>query len=109
MKTTLDLPDELMRAIKVRAAVTDRKLKNVIAEAIALGLRAVVADEMQSAPAVGPDVPNAGTGVTSARPKTQGAAISRAALDAIFAAGDNLVRRGVDVETWMKTSRDVWR
>lgn len=38
MKTTLELPDELMRAVKVRAAATDRKLKDLIAELIERGL-----------------------------------------------------------------------
>jgi hypothetical protein len=32
MKTTLDLPDELMRAIKVRAAQQNRKIKDVVTE-----------------------------------------------------------------------------
>ena len=32
MKTTLDLPDELMRAIKIRAAEENRKLKDLIAD-----------------------------------------------------------------------------
>jgi len=40
MKTTLDLPDELMRAIKVRAAQEDRKLKDLIADLLRLGLAA---------------------------------------------------------------------
>lgn len=34
MKTTLDLPDDLMRGMKIRAATQGRKLKDVIAEAI---------------------------------------------------------------------------
>ena len=38
MKTTLDLPDELMRAIKVRAAREDRKLKDLVAELLREGL-----------------------------------------------------------------------
>lgn len=38
MKTTLDLPDELMRAIKVRAAQQDRKIKDVVAELLKRGL-----------------------------------------------------------------------
>lgn len=38
MKTTLDLPDDLMREIKVRAAQQDRKLKDAIAELLRLGL-----------------------------------------------------------------------
>jgi plasmid stability protein len=38
MKTTLDLPDELMRAIKVRAAQQDRKIEDVVAELLRRGL-----------------------------------------------------------------------
>lgn len=38
MKTTLDLPDELMRTVKVRAAQEDRKLKDLIAELLERGL-----------------------------------------------------------------------
>ena len=40
MKTTLDLPDPLMRRIKIRAAGEDRKLKDLIAELLDLGLAA---------------------------------------------------------------------
>jgi len=32
MKTTLDLPDPLMRRVKIRAASEGRKLKEVIAD-----------------------------------------------------------------------------
>jgi hypothetical protein len=38
MKTTLDLPDELMREIKIRAARENRKLKDAIAELLRRGL-----------------------------------------------------------------------
>jgi plasmid stability protein len=38
MKTTLDLPDELMRALKTMAAQQDRRLKDVIAEVLRRGL-----------------------------------------------------------------------
>jgi plasmid stability protein len=38
VKTTLELPDELMRAVKIRAAVEGRKLKDVVAEALQAGL-----------------------------------------------------------------------
>lgn len=38
MKTTLELPDELMRSIKVRAAQTDRTLKDVVSDLIQRGL-----------------------------------------------------------------------
>jgi len=34
MKTTLDLPDDLMREVKIRAATQGRKIKDLIAEAI---------------------------------------------------------------------------
>ncbi len=38
VKTTLELPDDLMRAIKVRAAQEDRRLKDVVAELLRRGL-----------------------------------------------------------------------
>lgn len=38
MKTTVELPDELMRAVKIRAASEGRKLKEVMAELVARGL-----------------------------------------------------------------------
>ncbi|MGH2607679.1 MAG: antitoxin [Tepidiformaceae bacterium] len=38
MKTTLDLPDDLMRSIKVRAAREDRRLKDLVAELLRRGL-----------------------------------------------------------------------
>jgi len=38
MKTTLDLPDELMRAVKMRAVESDRRLKDVIADLLRGGL-----------------------------------------------------------------------
>lgn len=38
MKTTLDLPDELARAIKIRAVRQNRKLKHAIADLLKRGL-----------------------------------------------------------------------
>ncbi len=38
MKTTLDLPDELMRAAKIRAAKEGRRLKDVVADLLSRGL-----------------------------------------------------------------------
>lgn len=38
MKTTLDLPDDLMREIKIRAATQGKKLKDVMAETLRSGL-----------------------------------------------------------------------
>ncbi len=38
MKTTLELPDDLMRAVKVRAVEENRKLKDTVAELLRRGL-----------------------------------------------------------------------
>ena len=38
MKTTLELPDELMRVLKVKAATENRRLKDIVEEAIRRGL-----------------------------------------------------------------------
>ncbi|MEZ5584930.1 MAG: hypothetical protein R3F37_21115 [Candidatus Competibacteraceae bacterium] len=38
MKTTLDLPDELARRIKMRAVMRNQKLKDTIAQLLELGL-----------------------------------------------------------------------
>lgn len=38
MKTTLELPDELMRTVKIRAAREGRKLKDIVAALIQNGL-----------------------------------------------------------------------
>jgi plasmid stability protein len=40
MKTTLDLPDELVRRVKMRAVQSDRKLKDMVAMLLDAGLRA---------------------------------------------------------------------
>jgi plasmid stability protein len=46
MKTTLELPDDLMRTIKMRAASEDRRLKDVIAELLRRGIAAEERTEM---------------------------------------------------------------
>jgi plasmid stability protein len=38
VKTTLDLPDDVVRAVKIRAAEENRKLKDVMAELLRRGL-----------------------------------------------------------------------
>ncbi len=38
MKTTLELPDELARRIRMRAAARDQKLKDAIAQLLEIGL-----------------------------------------------------------------------
>lgn len=39
MKTTLDLPDDLMREVKIRAATQGKKLKDIVTEVLRNGLR----------------------------------------------------------------------
>lgn len=38
MKTTVDLPDELLQRVKVRAVMRHRRLKDTVAELLRLGL-----------------------------------------------------------------------
>lgn len=38
MKTTLDLPDDLMRSVKIHAAKSDMKLKDLVAQLLRRGL-----------------------------------------------------------------------
>ncbi|MCX5661850.1 MAG: antitoxin [Planctomycetota bacterium] len=51
MKTTLDLPDELVRRLKLRAVRDGRKLKDVTADVLRLGL-AVKSTASSDEPAV---------------------------------------------------------
>jgi plasmid stability protein len=44
MKTTLEIPDDLMRTIKVRAAQSNRRLKDVVAELLEKGISAPAND-----------------------------------------------------------------
>ena len=47
MKTTLDLPDDLMRAVKIRAVEEDRKLKDMVADLLSKGLAQPVCETPQ--------------------------------------------------------------
>lgn len=38
MRTTIDIPEELLRELKLRAAASDSRLKDVLTEVISLGL-----------------------------------------------------------------------
>jgi len=40
MKTTLDLPDDLMRAVKIRAVERNQRLKDVVSDALRAALAA---------------------------------------------------------------------
>ena len=48
MRTTLDLPDELMRAVRIRAAEENLKLKDVVADLLRRGLSASAAGKTPS-------------------------------------------------------------
>jgi plasmid stability protein len=50
MKTTLDLPEDLLRAIKIRAVQEDRKLKDEVADLLSRGLaeKSEAADVVQN-------------------------------------------------------------
>lgn len=50
MKTTLDLPDELVRRVKMRALQSDRNLKDMVATLLDAALRAEPAEAAPSAP-----------------------------------------------------------
>ena len=43
MKTTLDLPDELMRAVRIRAAEENLKVEDVVVDLLRLGFSAEAA------------------------------------------------------------------
>lgn len=47
VKTTLDLPDKLMREVKIRAVHQQKKLKDTVAELIARGLAAERAPQLR--------------------------------------------------------------
>lgn len=102
MKTTLELPDELMRAVKLRAAVTNRKMKDVMADAITSGLAA-------SSDASNPRNKARGKRASARRHATDRAAKLDPMLEALFAEGDAMTAAGVDFKAWAAHSRDVWR
>jgi hypothetical protein len=47
---TIDLPDDLLRRIKVQAALTDRKLKALVPELLESGLRQQASGSAAKAP-----------------------------------------------------------
>jgi hypothetical protein len=53
MKTTLDMPDELMRRVKMRAVQRNQKLKDAVAQLLEAGMAAAPGD----APAARPPRP----------------------------------------------------
>ena len=55
MKTTLELPDPLMRQVKIRAASQGRKLKDVVTELIQRGLEFSGRQKAQTTPVIEQD------------------------------------------------------
>jgi hypothetical protein len=45
MKTTIDLPEDLVRALRIKAAEENRRLRDVVAEVLRRGLAAPARDE----------------------------------------------------------------
>lgn len=80
MKTTLDLPDDLMMEVKIRAARQGRRMKDVMADAIRQGLF----PESTSQPAIRPIIttdPELGHAVVQCPP---GAPISKMKIEEIL-------------------------
>jgi len=50
MKTTLELPDELMRRVKLRAVYRNRELKDVVAQLLEAGIAASPVAERSARP-----------------------------------------------------------
>lgn len=50
MKTTLELPDELMRRVKLRAVHRNQKLKDAVAQLLEAGIAALPAAEPPTRP-----------------------------------------------------------
>lgn len=50
VKTTLEMPDDLMRRIKIRAVQHNQKLKDTIAQLLEAGMAAVPAEQRRARP-----------------------------------------------------------
>ncbi len=55
MKTTLDLPDDLLKQVKLRALQQGRKLKDAVADLLRTGLAAATAESPAEAPIITKD------------------------------------------------------
>lgn len=101
MKTVIELPDELMRAIKAHAANTDRTVEEVVTLTITRGLQAEIVESHTHKSHV-----RQTRTVSDRQPHKR---MTQEALDAIFAAGNTMTAAGVDFAQWARTSREVWR
>ena len=81
MKTTLDLPDDLVREVKYRAVRDGKKLRETVAELLRSGLAAGPAQTRTVRPIVGSD-PQTGLPLFESPP---GAAITSMSADDIYA------------------------
>jgi len=81
MKTTLDLPDDLVKAVKYRALRDGKKLRETVAELLRSGLAAGSSQAKTARPKVGTD-PNTGLPLIESAP---GTALSRMSADEIYA------------------------
>ena len=97
MKTTLELPDELMHAIKLRAAVTNRKMKEVTAGAIAAGFAT-------SSSTSSPRSKARNRHAAARRHATSQATKLDPMLEALFVEGDAMTTAGVDFKAWPRTA-----
>jgi hypothetical protein len=79
MKTTLDLPSELVREIKLRAVYQDKNVKDVAAELLRLGLLAA-SQSPASAPPAPPQVEIQANGLPLIRPAVAAAYVPASRL-----------------------------
>ena len=101
MKTTLDLPDELIREVKLRAVVQRRTVKDLVAEFLrqGLGMGPSAAAEPPPAGAMGEIGPK-GLPVIRCRPKAPATRMSvkrLLQLEQDAQAGEDLKRAGISV------------
>jgi len=99
MKTTLDLPDDLMREMKIRAATQGKKLKDVMAETIRIGLFPAAATREKPKPTIAKH-PTLGFPIVECGPNPP---ISRMTIEEILKleqdalAADDLKRAGLAI------------
>ena len=80
MKTTFDLPDDLVKEVKYRAVRDGKKLRETVAELLRSGLTAGPPPAKTARPSVGSD-PNTGLPLIESAP---GAALARMNADEIY-------------------------
>jgi hypothetical protein len=79
MKTTIDIPDELIRAVKIRAAQQGRTVRELVSEYIASGLNTPPAQQQRDAVAF-PVIPTAADAPIATMTRAQIVAFEHEAL-----------------------------